>query len=86
MAEIRQAVLRKDASKLQQVAHTLKGSVGNFGAREAFEATRRLELIGSEQDWGHVEEAWTALEEAIGRLNSAFAGLGQDGASSNGPG
>ncbi|WP_254053760.1 PAS domain S-box protein [Singulisphaera sp. GP187] len=75
MAEIRQAVTQRDAVKLQRAAHTLKGSVGNFGAREVFEATRRLECIGVEQDWSHVEEAWAVLDEAIDRLNSAFAGL-----------
>ncbi len=77
MAEIRQAITQSDAAKLANAAHTLKGSVGNFGAREAFEASRRLELIGHEQDWGRAEEAWTELEEAIGRLNPTLAGLGQ---------
>ena len=43
MAEIREAIIRRDATKLQQAAHTLKGSVGNFGAAEAIEAARRLE-------------------------------------------
>ena len=32
MAEIREALTRRDATKLRQAAHTLKGSVGNFGA------------------------------------------------------
>ncbi|MDR3620676.1 MAG: PAS domain S-box protein [Paludisphaera borealis] len=77
MAEIREAIIRRDAVRLQHAAHTLKGSVGNFGAGEAFEATVRLELIGSEQNWDHAERAWAALDEAVGRLNSALAGLGQ---------
>ena len=73
MAEIREALTRRDATKLRQAAHTLKGSVGNFAAREAFEAARRLETIAQEQDWEHAEEAWAALEAAIDRLKPAMA-------------
>ena len=81
MAEIRQAIDQRDASKLHQAAHTLKGSVGNFGARAAFEAAQRLETDGREQDWGRAEEDWVTLEEAIGRLEPAFVELGQPGVS-----
>jgi PAS domain S-box-containing protein len=79
MAEIRQAISQRNVLKLQQEAHTLKGSVGTLGAREAFEAAGRLETIGFAQDWGHAEEAWAALEQAIGRLEPALAGIGQLG-------
>jgi PAS domain S-box-containing protein len=81
MAEIRQAITKRDASRLQQGAHTLKGSVGNFGAREAFDAAQRLETDGREQHWGQAEQDWAALEEAIGRLKPAFVGLGRAGLS-----
>src|SRR4029079_7740049 len=37
MAEIREVLTRRDAARLGQAAHTLKGSVGNFAARQAFE-------------------------------------------------
>ncbi len=73
MAEIREALTRRDATKLRQAAHTLKGSVGNFAAREALEGARRLETIAQEQDWEHAEEAWAALEAAIDRLKPAMA-------------
>jgi HPt (histidine-containing phosphotransfer) domain-containing protein len=73
VAEIREALARRDATKLRQAAHTLKGSVGNFGAREAFEGARQLETIAQEQDWEHAEEAWATLEAAIERLKPAMA-------------
>jgi PAS domain S-box-containing protein len=73
MAEVREAVAERDATRLQHAAHTLKGSVGNFGAREAFEAARRLEAIGRDQNWTQADEAWAALEAAIDRLKPAMA-------------
>lgn len=75
MDEIRQAITRKDATGLQTAAHTLKGSVGNFGASDAVEAAQSLEQDGREQNWSHAEAAWNALEKAIGRLEPALSGL-----------
>jgi CheY-like chemotaxis protein len=80
MVELREAIARRDATRLQQVAHTLKGSVGNFGARESFEAALRLEAVGRESDWSQAEEAWAALEAAIGRLEAAMAEVSQPSA------
>jgi HPt (histidine-containing phosphotransfer) domain-containing protein len=77
MAEIRQAMAQKDASRLQRAAHTLKGSVGNFGAAEAFEAAGRLELDGRQQDWSQAAEDGAALEAALLRLQPALAELGR---------
>ena len=81
MTEIREALTRRDATKLRQAAHTLKGSVGNFGAREAFELARQLETIAQGQDWEHAEETWAALESAIDRLKPAMAEVCQATAS-----
>ncbi len=78
-AEIRQAILQENATKLQEAAHTLKGSVGNFGFPAAFEAARHLETIGREQDWAHAEAAWSTLEDALARLESALTELGREG-------
>jgi CheY-like chemotaxis protein len=81
MEEIHQAIARRDASRLEQAAHNLKGSVGNFGAREAFEAARRLEKDRRAEDWVQAERDWAALKEAIERLEPALAELGRVGVS-----
>ncbi len=81
MAEIQQAILRRDTTGLRTSAHTLRGSVANFGAPAAAEAARRLETAGRDGDWGDVEPAWAALEEAIAGLTPALARIGQAGMS-----
>lgn len=79
LEEIRDAITQRDVRRLQRAAHTLKGSVGNFGASRAFDATRRLEVLAVEPPrWDHVEEAWTTLEHAVGTLNVALGKLKQE--------
>ncbi len=75
MAEIRAALTGGDARALQRAAHSLRGSVGNFGAAAAVEAAGRLETMGQRGDLAGAEEAWAALEEAVARLRPALAGL-----------
>jgi len=79
MGRIREALKRKDLKSLEQAAHTLKGSVGNFGAPIAHAAALELEKIGREGDVERAEKAWMELEEAMGQLKPALILL-RDGA------
>jgi len=81
MAEIRQAINQRDTSKLLHSAHTIRGSVANFGARDAVEAARRLEIDASAQDWDQAEKDWAALEKALGGLEPVLVQLSPAGAS-----
>jgi HPt (histidine-containing phosphotransfer) domain-containing protein len=58
---------------VQQEAHALKGSVGNFGSRSAFEMASRLEQAGRDHDWEQVGDAWHVLEVALNSLRLALA-------------
>ncbi len=74
--EIRQAVRVGEAEILARTAHTLKGSVGNFAADDAFQAALQLEKIGREGEMHLAGGALEELEREIqGVLNelSAFA-------------
>jgi CheY-like chemotaxis protein/HPt (histidine-containing phosphotransfer) domain-containing protein len=75
LSEVHKAVAGRDSQTLERAAHTLKGSVGNFAARPAFEAALKLEMIGREGSLAHAEEAYAALEKEIERLQPALAGL-----------
>jgi PAS domain S-box-containing protein len=75
MAEIRQAINQRDTAKLMHSAHTLKGSVANFGAGDAVEAARRLEADASAHEWDQAEADWAALEKAVNGLEPALSEL-----------
>src|ERR1700680_2673590 len=64
-AEIQEAIVCRDAAKLENAAHALKGSVANFGARDAVEAAFRLEQMGRAGKLSESAEALGALEHAL---------------------
>jgi PAS domain S-box-containing protein len=83
-AELRQAVERRDARVVHRLAHTLKGSVGQFGARSAHDAAVRLELIGKSGDLAQADEAFAALRGEVERVRPALEALLREGGSSGG--
>ncbi len=68
LARIREAVAQQDGNALERAAHKLKGSVGHFTMRGAFELAHRLELMGREGNFSDAEETLRILEEEIEKL------------------
>jgi len=62
IGEIQESVAARDAIRLEKAAHSLKGSVSNFGAQAATQAAYRLETIGRR---GHFEDASEALADLL---------------------
>ena len=75
LAELREAVARRDARAVQRAAHTLKGMVGQLGASAAYEAALRLETLGRARELSETETACAALEMALERVRPAIARL-----------
>ena len=75
LGEIHDAVVRGDAPALEHAAHTLKASVGSFGAQKAHQAAHRLEEMGRVGDLAGSKNAYPELEEAVVRLQEAVAAL-----------
>lgn len=75
LAAIKSAVQRRDADGLFTAAHLLKGSVGNFAAKEVFEAARRLEIMGRDGDLHAAREACDALEDELSHLTKELRRL-----------
>ncbi len=78
MAEIRGAVAQKDGPKLRLAAHTVKGSVGTFGAAEAVAAAWALEQIGRDEVWTEADAALVDMEAVVRVLQTALAELGEE--------
>ena len=72
LEEVRQAVEDRDAEALATCAHSLKSTVGNFGAQAAFEAALKVEMMGRSGDLSGVEAAYTELEGVVQGLRDAL--------------
>lgn len=70
---IRAAIEKKDPEALQRAAHSLKGSVANFGAEETVALAFQLEQMGREGAVDDGAEAVFALLEA--ELQQVYDGL-----------
>jgi HPt (histidine-containing phosphotransfer) domain-containing protein len=80
LAEVQEALASHDPKALQHSAHTLKGSVGNFGALSASEAAFVLERMGRQGDLSAAHAAFTHLEAELARLRPALAALIEEAA------
>jgi len=78
LSAIQETVTHCDAKALERAAHTLKGAVSNFGAKGAYEAALRLEVIGRGRDLTHSKEAYAELEKEVARLGDALAVLREE--------
>jgi CheY-like chemotaxis protein len=61
LAAIKAAVDHRDAERIEEAAHVLKGAAGNLSAVRLFEAAQTLERIGSEARLSAAEAAWRRL-------------------------
>ena len=71
--DIQTGVAALDAAKVERAAHTLKGSVGNFGAKRAFELSRRIEAMARNHDLGGAPETLAALNQEMARVSALMA-------------
>jgi HPt (histidine-containing phosphotransfer) domain-containing protein len=77
LGEVRTAIGRHDAAGLRRTAHSVKGSLGQFGADAACAAALRLETMARGEDLAGAAEACAALEEELRRVESALARFAQ---------
>jgi HPt (histidine-containing phosphotransfer) domain-containing protein len=64
------AVANQDAPAVDRTAHSLKGSVVNFGAQAAYQAALELEQMGRTQNLGDAYRRLGELERALAALHS----------------
>jgi PAS domain S-box-containing protein len=78
LQELEAAVSRMDMRAVQSVAHTLKGTLGNLTAAEAYEAALHLEDISRKGDLERVPEAFALLKDHVARVERSAAKLASE--------
>lgn len=77
MDEIQAAAMTGDADSLQRAAHSMKGSVSNFGADEVYQAAFTLEKLGRAGELDALEPSITLLASALENIRPALEMLSQ---------
>ena len=75
LAAAQRALQDEHGQELARLAHTIKGSVGNFLAQAAFQKAERLEAFAQQGDFLRAQEAMSALEQEMERLGRALLAL-----------
>jgi two-component system sensor histidine kinase/response regulator len=75
LREIRAAIDSGDPILLERAAHSLKGSVANFGARDAVASALRLEQMGRARQMRDCAGAFQELDQALAALHPELAAL-----------
>ena len=73
LARIEEAIKRRDGLALGHAAHSLKGSVSNFGADGACNVALKLEELGQEGELTQADQPYPKLEREIHSLTTALA-------------
>jgi PAS domain S-box-containing protein len=73
LKEIQAAFHSHDDKKLAVVAHTLKGSIGNFAASDALEAVKRIESLARQADFATAQDSIRDVQDQVERLNLSLA-------------
>ena len=72
IAGIRDGIALNDDNAVERAAHSLKGSVGNFGARRAYDIAYRLEVLGRDGKLAESEDAVPELQREFRDLETAM--------------
>jgi two-component system, sensor histidine kinase and response regulator len=72
LAALRGAVEEDDADSVERIAHTLKGSSGNMGAKKMAEICGELQNAGASGDLARAPRLLERLEEEFGRVRPAL--------------
>jgi PAS domain S-box-containing protein len=68
LREIAKALKSDHAEAVQRAAHALKGAIGNFQGKEAYEAARKVEELASKGDLASAKDAFAELKRELRSL------------------
>ena len=68
--QLREAIKRKDAAKLQQAAHSIKGAAANLEVKAIYDSALRLEQMGRDDKLDQANEDLARLTAGLDRLQN----------------
>lgn len=77
MGHIREAIDAGDTRRLEREAHSLKGSVANFGAEPVVQAALALEVIGRSGNLSDAQEGFRQLSQSVDVLRPELLALSE---------
>jgi HPt (histidine-containing phosphotransfer) domain-containing protein len=77
MREIRMAADNRDPDALQRAAHSMKGSVSNFGADGVYQAAFALEMVGRAGDLSTARNCIDRLDQTLRHIHPALVELAE---------
>jgi PAS domain S-box-containing protein len=80
LEQLRRAVAERDAARIKRGAHNLKAATSHFGARSAFEAAERLEVMARTGPLDQASAALADLEKKLEQLRPALAAFVRENA------
>ena len=72
LQELRESTAKGDSLEVARAAHTLKGSVGNFGRQAAYRAVEQMESFAKQDDMPRTAAALHVVESELERLQEAL--------------
>ena len=75
VTEIGAAIQAQNAQQVERAAHSLKGSVSNFGSDAALEAAYELEKMGRANDLTNAEPAYAHLVRVMEAIHPELSAL-----------
>ncbi|MCK5329397.1 MAG: Hpt domain-containing protein, partial [Candidatus Latescibacteria bacterium] len=68
--ELLESLENGDAGQIERRAHSLKGAVGNFGAKSAYDLAYELETRGRESRLNGAIQVYQKLEQEMDRVKA----------------
>jgi len=72
LQELRESIATGDGAEVARAAHTLKGSVGNFGHQGTYRAVEQMEAFAKQGDMPQTKAALLVVESELERLRTAL--------------
>jgi HPt (histidine-containing phosphotransfer) domain-containing protein len=72
LASLEEAIKAKNIADIQKIAHSLKGSISNFGKKQAFDSANKINLKAKKSDIENIEQDYNDLLQELDKLVTAL--------------